>query len=299
MGKNKWYFETENSAKQPGSAHSNQRQNRAKKSGFLPSPFVWESPENMPLPKLMHLVWLRLRRSWVALRFQANRWSFGLFRKKTAFQLVLLGVTAFVLLGPDGNSGLLSKAESKVEIEAEETTMEVGGDKKATPRAKPVRKKNEAAPVASHELFQDQAMKYIARYSKIAIGEMNQFGIPASISLAQGLVESRAGTSTLAVSNNNHFGMKCFAKNCPKGHCSNHTDDTHKDFFKKFPSAWQGWRAHSQLLASGRYTKLKRYGRDYKAWAHGLQSAGYATDRTYAEKLIGIIERYDLYKYDR
>jgi flagellum-specific peptidoglycan hydrolase FlgJ len=299
MGKNKWYFETENSAKQPGSAHSNQRQNRAKKSGFLPSPFVWESPENMPLPKLMHLVWLRLRRSWVALRFQANRWSFGLFRKKTALQLVMLGLTGFVLLGPDGNSGLLSKAESKAQIEAEETTMEVGGDKKATPSVKPVRKKNDAAPVASHELFQDQAMKYIARYSKIAIGEMNQFGIPASISLAQGLVESRAGTSTLAVSNNNHFGMKCFAKNCPKGHCSNHTDDTHKDFFKKFPSAWQGWRAHSQLLASGRYTKLKRYGRDYKAWAHGLQSAGYATDKTYAEKLIGIIERYDLYKYDR
>lgn len=299
MGKNKWYFETENSAKQPGSAPSSQRQSRAKKSGFMPSTFVWESPENMPLPKLMRLVWMRLRRSWVALRFQANRWSFGLFRKKTAVQLIMVGVTGFVLLGPDGTSGLLSRGDSKSELWAEETTMDVGGVEKAPRKVKPVRKKNDAAPVASNELFQDQALKYIARYSKIAIGEMNQFGIPASISLAQGLIESRAGTSTLAVSNNNHFGMKCFARNCAKGHCSNHTDDTHKDFFKKFPSAWQGWRAHSQLLASGRYTKLKRYGRDYKAWAHGLKSAGYATDRTYAEKLIGIIERYDLYKYDR
>jgi flagellum-specific peptidoglycan hydrolase FlgJ len=299
MGKNKWYFETENSAKQPGSAQTNQRQHRVKKSGFMPSTFVWESPENMPLPKLIRLVWLRLRRSWVAFRFQANRWSFGLFRKKTAIQLALVGITGFVLLGPDGNSGLLSRGDSKPELWAEETTMELGSDEKAPRKVKPVRKKNDAAPVASNELFQDQAMKYIARYSKIAIGEMKQFGIPASISLAQGLIESRAGTSTLAVSNNNHFGMKCFAKNCPKGHCSNHTDDTHKDFFKKFPSAWQGWRAHSQLLASGRYSKLKRYGRDYKAWAHGLKSVGYATDRTYAEKLIGIIERYDLYKYDR
>lgn len=163
----------------------------------------------------------------------------------------------------------------------------------------PKAKKNKAFPVGVKELIPSSSQDYIKRYAKIAQQEMREYGIPASISLAQGLIESRAGTSKLAVSNNNHFGMKCFSKNCKKGHCSNFTDDTHKDFFRKFPSAWESWRAHSQLLASGRYTKLKRHGRDYRAWAYGLKSCGYATDRTYAEKLIGIIERYDLHKYDR
>ncbi len=128
---------------------------------------------------------------------------------------------------------------------------------------------------------------------------MEKYGIPASISLAQGLIESRAGSSKLAVNNNNHFGIKCFSRHCRKGHCTNFTDDTHKDFFRKFPSPWESWRAHSQLLSSGRYTKLRKNGRDYRKWAYGLKSIGYATDRTYAEKLIGIIERYELYKYDR
>jgi flagellum-specific peptidoglycan hydrolase FlgJ len=296
MGKNKWYFETENNAKQTGSATN---QNRSKKSSYLPSTFVWESPENMPLPKLLRLVWLRFRRSWVALRFQANRWSFGIFKKKTLVQLGFLGCLAFILLGPDGQSGLLNRGENSTSFIAQESNFDLGREEKITRKAKPAKRKNEAAAVNDHELLRTQSQAYIQRYSKIAMGEMNQFGIPASISLAQGLVESRAGTSKLAVSNNNHFGMKCFSKKCPKGHCSNFTDDSHKDFFRKFPNAWESWRAHSQLLASGRYTKLKRYGRDYRAWAYGLKVAGYATDKTYAEQLIGIIERYDLQKYDR
>ena len=90
---------------------------------------------------------------------------------------------------------------------------------------------------------------------------MEKYGIPASISLAQGLIESRAGSSKLAVNNNNHFGIKCFSRHCRKGHCTNFTDDTHKDFFRKFPSPWESWRAHSQLLSSGRYTKLRKNGR--------------------------------------
>lgn len=157
---------------------------------------------------------------------------------------------------------------------------------------------NEAAPVAANQLTEQMAMHYIARFSSTAKEEMRKYGIPASISLAQGLIESRAGDSKLARSNNNHFGIKCFSRSCKKGHCSNFTDDTHKDFFRKFGSPWESWRAHSRILANGRYAKLKRYGRDYRQWAHGLKAAGYATDRTYAEKLIGIIERYELYQYD-
>lgn len=163
-------------------------------------------------------------------------------------------------------------------------------------------KGNEAAPIAPAPAPAPKsvnAQEYIKKYSGIARGEMQKYGIPASIALAQGLIESRAGTSKLAVNNNNHFGMKCFSRNCKKGHCTNFTDDTHKDFFLKFGNAAQSWRAHSQLLASGRYAKLKRYGRDYRKWAVGIKSCGYATDRTYAQKLIGVIERYDLHRYDR
>jgi flagellum-specific peptidoglycan hydrolase FlgJ len=140
---------------------------------------------------------------------------------------------------------------------------------------------------------------YIKKYASIAKAGWARYGVPASISLAQGLIESRSGTSKLAVNNNNHFGMKCFSRNCRKGHCTNFTDDTHKDFFLKYGNAQQSWDAHSKLLASGRYKKLKKYGRDYRRWAHGLKNVGYATDRTYDHKLITIIERYNLDRYDR
>ena len=147
-------------------------------------------------------------------------------------------------------------------------------------------------------MFQQEAQEYIERYSDIARKEQAQYGVPASISLAQGLIESRAGTSKLAKNNNNHFGIKCFSRHCRKGHCSNFTDDTHKDFFRKFESSWGSWREHSLLLSRGRYKSLHKHGTDYRKWAYGLKSIGYATDRTYAEKLIGVIEKYDLHQFD-
>lgn len=167
------------------------------------------------------------------------------------------------------------------------------------PSLSPQAKKNPAFPVGVNELVSVSTLEYIERYSKTAQQEWRSHGVPASISLAQGIIESRAGNSKLAKSNNNHFGMKCFSKHCKKGHCTNFTDDSHKDFFLNFSTASSSWEAHAKLLSSGRYTKLHRYGKDYRAWAHGLKSIGYATDRTYANKLIGVIERYELYKYDR
>ena len=156
---------------------------------------------------------------------------------------------------------------------------------------------SDAAP--STDIAETEASEYIARFSRIAQTEMQKFGIPASISLAQGLVESRAGNSTLARRNNNHFGIKCFSKKCKKGHCANFTDDTHKDFFRIYRNAWESWRAHSEVLASGRFAGLTRHGMDWRAWAAGLQSLGYATDRTYAEKLTAVIVRYELYRFDK
>jgi flagellum-specific peptidoglycan hydrolase FlgJ len=144
-------------------------------------------------------------------------------------------------------------------------------------------------------------LKYVKRFSKVAEVEMEKYGIPASITLAQGLLESNVGESKLATKNNNHFGIKCFSKSCGKGHCSNFTDDSHKDFFRKYKSSWESYRAHSLLLKRGsRYNKLfKLSPKDYRSWAHGLKKAGYATDKRYAEKLINLIEDLDLYKYDK
>jgi len=140
---------------------------------------------------------------------------------------------------------------------------------------------------------------YIRRFKDVAIAEMETSGMPASVKMAQALIESQAGTSKLATRNNNHFGIKCFSKSCKKGHCSNFSDDHHKDFFRNYASAWESWRAHTHLITQGKYKALLKHGRDYKAWARGLKEMGYATDKRYDEKVIGYIERYHLKELDR
>ena len=144
-------------------------------------------------------------------------------------------------------------------------------------------------------------LKYVKRFAKAAQAEMEKFGIPASITLAQGLLESNVGESKLATHNKNHFGIKCFSRSCKKGHCSNFTDDSHKDFFRIYKSSWDSYRAHSLLLkGSSRYQPLFQLNRkDYRGWAHGLKKAGYATDKRYGEKLINLIDDLDLHQYDQ
>ncbi len=140
---------------------------------------------------------------------------------------------------------------------------------------------------------------YIERYGPVAQKEMRLFGIPASVTLAQGLLESKAGESRLALENNNHFGIKCFSKTCKRGHCRNFEDDSHKDFFRVYGSPWESYRAHSTLLQSDRYQRLFNLDPyDYRSWAIGLQDSGYATDSEYGEKLIKLIEDLRLYRYD-
>lgn len=150
------------------------------------------------------------------------------------------------------------------------------------------------------EVKRQKQLAYVKRYAKVAQTEMNKFGIPASVTLAQGLLESNVGESSLATRNNNHFGMKCFSRNCRRGHCSNYTDDSHKDFFRIYKSAWESYRAHSLMLYHNKRYKqlfdLKK--NDYKNWSYGLKKAGYATDATYAEKLINMIQELDLHQYD-
>jgi flagellum-specific peptidoglycan hydrolase FlgJ len=134
-------------------------------------------------------------------------------------------------------------------------------------------------------------LSYVNKFKKVALVEQEKYGIPASITLAQGILESRVGKSRLTTIGNNHFGIKCQSISCKKGHCLNYSDDHHKDFFVKYESAWESYRAHSKFLKGKRYKKLfKLEVSDYEGWARGLKECGYATDKRYADKLIKIIK---------
>ena len=139
---------------------------------------------------------------------------------------------------------------------------------------------------------------YIKTYSDLAVSQMNKYKIPASITLAQGLLESGAGASTLAINANNHFGIKCHQD--WRGKKIFHDDDEKNECFRKYKNPLQSYIDHSEFLTTrGRYSFLFRYSiKNYIKWSHGLKKAGYATDPRYAEKLIDIIEKYDLWKFD-
>ena len=140
--------------------------------------------------------------------------------------------------------------------------------------------------------------QYIKKYKDIAIRQMYRHNIPASIILAQACLESSDGNSTLAKKANNHFGIKCH--DGWKGKKIRHDDDARNECFRKYKKVEDSFNDHSNFLCSRtRYASLFDLPlTDYKAWAHGLKAAGYATNPKYAQLLINIIEEYELYKYD-
>ncbi|WP_289201314.1 glucosaminidase domain-containing protein [Parabacteroides goldsteinii] len=139
--------------------------------------------------------------------------------------------------------------------------------------------------------------KYIKTYSALAIEQQKKYKIPASITLAQGLLESGAGQSDLARRSNNHFGIKCHSD--WRGGRVYHDDDLRGECFRKYKRVEDSYEDHSKFLKRSRYDRLFQLKiTDYKGWARGLQKCGYATDRAYANKLIKVIEDYELYRYD-
>ncbi|MDD2798534.1 MAG: glucosaminidase domain-containing protein [Bacteroidales bacterium] len=143
-----------------------------------------------------------------------------------------------------------------------------------------------------------QYLSYIEQYCDLAMDHQKRFKIPSSITLAQGLLESGAGRSALTIASNNHFGIKC--NNGWAGPHVLHDDDRKDDCFRKYNHAHESYEDHSQFLnRNPRYAFLFEYNiRDYRNWATGLQRAGYATDKSYANKLIKVIEDYSLFEYD-
>ena len=139
---------------------------------------------------------------------------------------------------------------------------------------------------------------YVLKYKDIAMSNMKAYGIPASIILAQGILESGAGKGDLAISANNHFGIKCHVG--WNGETVRHDDDSSQECFRKYNEAGESYKDHALFLTGrSRYASLFNLPKgDYQSWANGLRKAGYATDPKYPEKLISYIERYDLAQYD-
>ena len=150
---------------------------------------------------------------------------------------------------------------------------------------------------AGQSTWNARYQQYIDQYRDCAIEQMLKWKIPASITLAQGLLESGAGQSELATRGNNHFGIKCHSWT---GRTIHRDDDARNECFRAYNSAFDSFEDHSRFLATGqRYAGLfKLKLTDYRGWARGLKAAGYATNPQYAQRLIDIIQLYKLYQYD-
>jgi flagellum-specific peptidoglycan hydrolase FlgJ len=167
--------------------------------------------------------------------------------------------------------------------------------KKAHTNNKYIQKRNKAA-IAAYKSF--TSLEYIERFKAIAIQEMNQYGIPASITLAQGLFESGSGNSELAKVANNHFGIKCGSNWAGESYYKD--DDNVNDCFRVYNNPEESFRDHSEFLKKKNYARLFELDKnDFKGWAYGLKAAGYATNPKYPQLLLNIIEKYSLDQYDR
>lgn len=154
-----------------------------------------------------------------------------------------------------------------------------------------------ACSASAQMKWNERYQQYIDQYKDIAIEQMKRWKVPASITLAQGIFESGAGQSSLVLRSNNHFGIKCHGWTGRKVYKD---DDATNECFRAYDSAFDSFEDHSRFLASGqRYRSLFSLKiTDYKGWARGLKAAGYATNPTYADRLIELIQLYRLYQYD-
>ncbi len=199
-----------------------------------------------------------------------------------------------------GISLILSSCGSKKKAIATKPTTQTTSKKEITvsePTEVVVKEANKSVINSSSKLTDTQL--YINQYAKIAIEEMEIYKIPASITLAQGILESSSGNSELTKKSNNHFGIKCHQK--WTGARTYHDDDEEGECFRVYKEAASSFKDHSEFLnGRRRYSFLFNLDKgDYVSWARGLRQAGYATDNQYPQKLIRIIERYKLYQYDK
>ncbi|WP_224491497.1 glucosaminidase domain-containing protein [Robertkochia flava] len=171
-------------------------------------------------------------------------------------------------------------------------------DRKTTVKETPPRDQDTFESTSKTTVYTDVVRGYIDQFDEIAMRQMQDFGVPASITLAQGILESGAGRGDLVQRANNHFGIKCHKG--WTGPSVSHDDDEKGECFRKYDHPEGSYADHSRFLTGRqRYAFLFDLDKDdYRSWARGLKKAGYATDPRYPDKLISIIEKYGLYKYD-
>lgn len=199
-------------------------------------------------------------------------------------RVLIYFILSFLMLGCGSKKKIITKKPiSKEEIVKVETKEDPIVETENTPKV-------DAPKINSTD-------SYILTYKSIALEEMRKTGIPASITLAQGILESGSGKGRLAVEANNHFGIKCHEWTGKKIY---HDDDEDQECFRKYRNAETSFKDHSKFLTGRkRYANLfKLKEDDYKGWAKELRKAGYATDKRYPQKLISLIERYHLYEID-
>jgi flagellum-specific peptidoglycan hydrolase FlgJ len=225
------------------------------------------------------------------------------------FKKILLLLTLITLIGCNATKPVIvtKKAPIKPKSEVVRTIKKPAASSPNTTRptvAKPVKKEQsnrETEVIVSTSktvVTNDVVVSYISKFKEIAMGNMKNYGIPASIILAQGILESGAGRGDLAINANNHFGIKCHEG--WTGESVKHDDDDAQECFRKYNNPSESFKDHALFLTGrSRYSKLFGFSKgDYKAWAKGLRVAGYATDPKYPDKLISYIERYQLHQYD-
>jgi flagellum-specific peptidoglycan hydrolase FlgJ len=217
--------------------------------------------------------------------------------KKIALLLIVVLVASCNSTRPVVRTTSKSKPKTTT---AKKPVAQNASTKSTTPKASDENKGEEVQLEATSNIrtYDDEIKLYISNFQEIAKNNMKSHGIPASITLAQGILESGAGKGKLAQAANNHFGIKCHTG--WTGESVKHDDDAAQECFRKYNHPSESYRDHSLFLTSrSRYANLFKLDKgDYEAWAKGLKDAGYATDRKYPDKLIGLIERFELYKYD-
>lgn len=213
-------------------------------------------------------------------------------------RFIVIVLTVFLFVGCGSSKKNLTGKKTRNKELIDKATFRANLNKEAAKSGKKLYKNTETLEATSKlSVTSDMIRAYIMRYKDVAKSNMKKHGIPASITLAQGVLESGSGQGTLSRNANNHFGIKCHDWTGPS---VRHTDDAPNECFRKYTDPEESYQDHSLFLTSrGRYSDLFKLDKsDYKGWAKGLRKAGYATDPKYPDKLISIIERYQLYHFD-
>lgn len=230
--------------------------------------------------KLLFRKWLNnIRKLFTVVQFYFHKFTFGIFQQVEVpwFRLGVLAFGVFLMVKKDLHFQINMKAPAP--STAQTASYQATDQLSMTPSFN-FSESSKTISTSRATLSAQDIEQYIKRFGKVAIMEAQKFGVPASIKMAQALLESQAGKATNATQNNNHFGQPLQAQH--------------------YESAWENWRAHSLLFSmEGQpYQQLLQYGKDYKKWAKGLQELKYSSRENYEKLLVQLIEEYELFRLD-